>query len=342
MIDLRSDTVTQPTPEMRHAMLEAPLGDSVMGEDPSVERLEYETAQILGKQAAVFMPSGTMSNQIAVRVHCQRGTRFLCEADCHIYRDEQGAHAGLSGLVAHPIAGDQGVLSVDPIEQCLPPDDPHFSRTQLICLENTHNRWGGRVQPHDIVVQTCRWAHQQGLASHLDGARLWNAGIASGMSERKLCEPFDSVSVCFSKGLGAPVGSALAGSQGFIDEARRTMKLFGGAMRQSGVIAAGALFALRHHRRRLTDDHERAKQLGAAANACDPFCIRANRIDTNLVIIEIDPTWGPATELLRRFNRAGVQCFTIGKQAVRLVTHLGVDQAEIDQACDAIRKSVDQ
>ena len=210
-IDLRSDTVTKPTPQMRRAMADAEVGDAVIDVDPTVERLEALTAEILGKETAVFMPSGSMTNQIALRVHCGRSSEFLCEADCHIYHYEQGAFAQLSGLVAQTVAGDGGVLQVDQLKNLIRPENEHMVRTQLVCLENTHNRWGGRILPQKTVEEICDWARQNGLKRHLDGARLWNASVATGISPQKLVEPFDSVSVCFSKGLGAPVGSALAG-----------------------------------------------------------------------------------------------------------------------------------
>ena len=203
MIDLRSDTVTRPTPAMRQAIANAEVGDAVIDVDPTVDRLERMTAEILGKEAAVFMPSGSMTNQVAIRVHCDRGSEFLCEADCHVYHYEQAAFAALSGLVAHTVAGQGGVLHVDQLRPLIRPMNDHFVRTRLVCLENTHNRWGGRILPQQNVVEICNWAAENGLRSHLDGARLWNAAAASGTSEAELAAPFDSISVCFSKGLGA-------------------------------------------------------------------------------------------------------------------------------------------
>jgi threonine aldolase len=238
MIDLRSDTVTRPTAEMRRAMANALVGDGVIDIDPTVDQLERETAAVLGKEAALFMPSGTMTNQVGVRVHCDRGSEFLCEADCHIYHYEQGAFAQLSGLVAHTIAGDGGVLTVDHLIGTIRPINDHMVRTQLLCLENTHNRWGGRVIPQETIDAVCFWARENGLKTHLDGARIWNASAATGIDVARMVAPFDSVSVCFSKGLGAPVGSALVGTQEFINEARRARKLFGGGMRQACTIIA--------------------------------------------------------------------------------------------------------
>lgn len=337
MIDLRSDTVTKPTPAMRRAMAEAEVGDAVIDVDPTVDRLERMTAELLGKEAAVFMPSGSMTNQIALRVHCDRGSEFLCEADCHIYHYEQGAFAQLSGLVAHTIAGTGGVLQVDQLRGLIRPENEHMVRTRLVCLENTHNRWGGRIQPQDEVREICKWAETNSLRKHLDGARLWNVSVATGMSEQELAEPFDSVSVCFSKGLGAPVGSALAGSSNFVQEARRTRKLFGGAMRQVGIIAAGAIHGIENHRPLLAQDHANAKQLGRACESCGPLTIRGGRIDTNIVICEIDPGWGTADQLVTMLADHGVRCFAISAQAIRFVTHLDVSEEEIEQACEVIK-----
>ncbi len=337
MIDLRSDTVTKPTPTMRRAIAEAVVGDAVIDIDPTVDQLERMTAEILGKEAAVFMPSGSMTNQVGIRVHCDRGGEFLCEADCHVYHYEQGAFAQLSGLVARTVAGEGGVLKVEQLEGLIRPANDHFVRTQLVCIENTHNRWGGRIQPQVEVEKICRWAAQHALKSHLDGARLWNAAVALGVSEHELAAPFDSVSVCFSKGLGAPVGSALAGNADFIAEARRARKLFGGAMRQAGMIAAGAVYALEHHRDRLADDHAAATRLGEACRQCESLSIRGDRVDTNIVVVEIDPNWGTADQMLAQLNRRGVDCFVIGPQAIRFVTHLDVSETQIDQACQHIR-----
>ncbi len=337
MIDLRSDTVTKPTAEMRQAMAEAEVGDAVIDVDPTLDRLERMTAELLGKEAAVFMPSGSMTNQIALRVHCDRGSEFLCEADCHIYHYEQGAFAQLSGLVAHTVAGAGGVLQVDQLRGLIRPENEHMVRTRLVCLENTHNRWGGRIQPQEDVLQICEWAETNGLRKHLDGARLWNASVATGLSEKDLAKPFDSVSVCFSKGLGAPVGSALAGSSDFVQAARRARKLFGGAMRQVGIIAAGAIHAIENHRPLLAEDHANAKRLGEACESCGPLTIRGGQIDTNIVVCEIDPAWATAGQLVTMLADHGIRCFAIGAQAIRFVTHLDVDESQIGKACQVIK-----
>lgn len=333
MIDLRSDTVTKPTTAMRAAMANAEVGDGVIDIDPTVEKLERFTAELLGKEAALLMPSGTMTNQIGIRVHCDRGSEFICEADAHVYYYEQGGFAQLSGLVARTVAGRGGVIHADQLRGTIRGDNDHAVRTRLVCLENTHNRWGGMVTPQDTIVEVCDWAHAEGLQTHLDGARLWNACAATGRTPADLAEPFDSVSVCFSKGLGAPVGSALVGTADFIREAKRARKLFGGGMRQGGILAAGALHALHHHRDRLIQDHDHAKRLAEAACQSSAVSLRNDRVDTNLVVLEIDPTWGTAAAFQEALKANGVDCFAIDPQAIRLVTHLDVGPADIDQAC---------
>jgi threonine aldolase len=338
MIDLRSDTVTRPTHPMRLAMANAEVNDAVIDVDPTTDRLERLTAETVGKEAALFMPSGSMTNQIAVRIHCDRGSEFICESGCHIYNYEQAAFAQLSGVVAQIVPGTNGVLELDQIRHLIRPINDHMVRTRLVCLENTHNRAGGRIQPQPVVDAICDWAHAHGLKTHLDGARLWNAAVASGIPENRLAESFDSVSVCFSKGLGAPVGSALCGTREFIAEAKRTRKLFGGGMRQSGIIAAGALYALENHRDRLEEDHLHAQRLGDAVRECESLRILGDKIDTNIVIILIDESWGTAQQFVERLANEGVSCSAVNAKSIRLVTHLDVSSAQIDLACDAIRR----
>jgi threonine aldolase len=338
MIDLRSDTVTRPTSDMRMAIAEAVVGDAVIDVDPTTDRLERLTAEILGKEAAIFMPSGSMTNQIALRIHCDRGSEFICESNCHIYNYEQAAFAQLSGIVAQTVPGTDGIMTLDQIRHLIRPENDHMVRTRLVCLENTHNRAGGRMQPPGIAEAICQWAHDHGLKTHLDGARLWNAAVASGISEEELAKPFDSVSVCFSKGLGAPVGSALVGTKDFVAEARRARKLFGGAMRQSGMIAAGALFALTHHRERLAEDHENAQLIGDVVRDSDSLRVMGGSIDTNIIAIAIDEAWGTAAQFVKNLAEEGLLCFAIGPQAIRIVTHLDVSRAQIVQACEILRR----
>src|SRR5690348_13766597 len=247
VIDLRSDTITRPTAGMRAAIQAAEVGDDVFDEDPTVNRLQERVAALLGKEAALFVPSGTMSNQACIKAHTRPGDELICETTCHVYNSEQGGAAALSGVTCRTLDGDHGILDVRQLEGKVRPDNEHLVRTRLVCLENTHNRGGGRVYPIEKVEAIRAWTRQQGLILHLDGARLWNAVVATGIPAKQWGGLFDSVSVCFSKGLGAPVGSALAGPRAFIDRARRVRKLFGGGMRQAGVLAAAALHALDHH-----------------------------------------------------------------------------------------------
>lgn len=338
MIDLRSDTVTRPTDEMRHAMAYAEVNDDVIDVDPTVARLQQRTAEILGKEAALFMPSGSMTNQIGIRIHCDRGDEFICDADAHVYHYEQAAFAQLSGLAARTVQGEHGVLRLDQLRGLIRPHNDHMVRTRLVVLENSHNRGGGRLQPYDEVRAICDWAHEHGLATHLDGARLWNAAVASGIEEATWAAGFDSVSVCFSKGLGAPVGSALAGSAAFIEQAKRARKLFGGAMRQSGIIAAGALYGLEHHRERLVVDHEHAQLIARAVAESPHLEVRGGRADTNMVIFDVSTAWGTAADFVAGLAHRGVACMAVAPQSIRMVTHRDVDRQEIEAACGAIRK----
>ncbi|MEX2171467.1 MAG: GntG family PLP-dependent aldolase [Pirellulales bacterium] len=336
MIDLRSDTMTKPTPEMRVAMANAEVGDDVFGEDPTLQRLEARVAGILGKEAALFVPSGSMGNQIGVRLHCAPGDEFLCEADCHIFNYEQATYAQLFGLAVQPIQGDCGVLSVDQLRDRVRPDNDHAPRTKLICLENTHNRGAGRIQPYETVVEICQWAKSVGLARHMDGARLWNAAVATDIPPARWAQHFDTVSVCFSKGLGAPVGSAIVGSKDHIHQARRLRKAMGGGMRQAGILGAAALYALDHHIDRLVEDHQKAQLLAEAIRESPRLKLVPEEVDTNLVIFEIEPKWGTAAEFVGKLKERGVLALAVAKHRVRLVTHLDVSEAQVGQARDVI------
>lgn len=338
-IDLRSDTVTRPTPEMRAAIANAVVGDDVIDVDPTVERLEELTAELLGKEAAIFMPSGTMTNQIAVRIHCKPGDEFLCEAYCHIYNYEQAGYAQLSGVAPRPVEGKSGVLRLEQLAGLIRPDNEHLVRTRLVCLENTHNRGAGKILPYQDVVGICEWAHTHGLRTHLDGARLFNAVAATGISAEQWSEPFDTVSVCFSKGLGAPVGSALAGPRELIKEARRHRKLFGGGMRQAGVIAAGALYALEHHRQRLTEDHANAQILAQAVRQSDGLTLVCDPVDTNIVIFQVDPRLGTAQQFVAALAEQGIRMLAITNVQIRAVTHLDVDAEEVERAAEILEST---
>lgn len=342
IVDLRSDTVTKPSAAMREFIANAPVDDDVIDVDPTVDRLQRLTADLLGKEAAVFMPSGTMTNQVGVRIHCKPGDEFLCESGCHIYNYEQGAFAQLSGVVARTVPGNAGVLHVDQLRGMIRPENEHLVRTRLVCLENTHNRGAGRVQPYENVVDICEWAHDAGLRTHLDGARLFNAVAATGISAADWSLHFDTVSVCFSKGLGAPVGSALAGPADMMREARRHRKLFGGGMRQAGVIAAGALFALENNLERLADDHANAQILAAAIRDTDGLSLDPPHVDTNIVIFRVEAELGTAVRFVAALEQQGVRSLAIGPQQARLVTHLDVNRPQVLHAADMIREVAEQ
>ncbi len=336
MIDLRSDTVTRPTPAMRAAMQAAEVGDDVFGDDPTVNRLEDVVADRLGKEAAVFVPSGTMSNQIAVKVHTRPGDELLCDANCHIYCYEAGGPAVLSGVTCRTIDGDSGILDLSQLADKIKPDDQHCVRTRLVCLENTHNRGGGRVYPIEKIEAISTWARQHGLAMHLDGARLWNAVVATGIAARDYARHFDTVSVCFSKGLGAPVGSALAGPRDLIRQARRVRKLFGGGMRQAGVLAAAALYALDYHVERLAEDHHNAQLIARAIADTPGLRLVPREVDTNLIWVEVSPELGPVKDIVGRLRQQGVLVHASGTK-MRACTHLDVSRAQAERAAEAIR-----
>jgi threonine aldolase len=340
VLDFRSDTVTRPTPAMRHAMAEAPVGDDVFDDDPTVNAFQERFADRLGKEASLFVPSGTMSNQIAVRVHCAPGDEFLCEANCHIFNYEQGGYAQLSGVAVRPVEGTYGVLRPEQLDGLIRPDNEHLVRTRLVCLENTHNRGGGRVLPYEGVKTICAWARAHGLATHLDGARLFNAAVASGIDARTWASHFDTVSVCFSKGLGAPVGSALGGPKDLIAKARRHRKLFGGGMRQAGIIAAGALFALENHVDRLAEDHDNARRLGDHIRGIDGLELRPPEIDTNLVIFRVDPEISSGSQFSAKLKERGLLINAFGTQMLRAVTHLDVNRADVDRAAEILADAV--
>ena len=340
-IDLRSDTVTKPSAAMRDFIANCEVDDDVIDVDPTVGALQDLIAELTGKEAAIFMPSGTMTNQIGLRVHCRPGEEFICESGCHIYSYEQGAYASLSGLTASLVPGDNGVLEPEQLLGTIKADNEHFPITRLLCLENTHNRGGGRVQPYENVKQICNWAHENGLKTHLDGARLFNAVAASGISAKEWSSHFDTVSICFSKGLGAPVGSALCGTKEQMYFARRHRKAFGGGMRQAGVIAAGALYALQNNIERMSDDHENAQQLANIITATEGLSL-PGPVETNIVMMNVDEKIGTAAALAGELESQGVRCLALGPQRIRMVTHLDVSAEQIQTACEIIKTTVEQ
>ena len=338
--DFRSDTVTKPTPAMRKAMAEAEVGDDVYGEDPTVRLLEERTAGLLGKEAALFVPSGSMGNQISLRVHGRSGTEVILESRCHIFHYEMGAMAALSGLLPRPVATERGRLTRELVEPWVrSPAVYYLPRTSVVALENTHNFAGGAILDPGEVSGVLVLAREKGLAAHLDGARIWNAAAARGVSEASLVAGFDSVMVCFSKGLRAPVGSAVAGSKEFVAEARRVRKLFGGGMRQVGVIAAAALVAVEHERARLTVDHRRAKRLAEGLAEIPGILLDPSAVETNIVFVTLDAAvFGTAASLTLRLAERGIRAGVAGSDAVRLVTHADVGDEDVTRAVAAFRE----
>jgi threonine aldolase len=339
-VDLRSDTITRPTAAMREAMARAEVGDDVFGEDPTVQRLQERAAELLGKEAALFVPSGTMANQIALLVHCERGDEVLVGEGAHCMLYESGAGSAWAG-VSFGVVGSGGTFTAEQMSAAVKPLEYHFPRTRLVALENTHNRGGGLVFPQREVIAIAQVARARGLAVHLDGARLWNAAVATGSSPAVLAAPADTVSACFSKGLGAPVGSVLAGPRVQIARAHRFRKMLGGGMRQAGVLAAAALYALEHHRERLAVDHAHAKRLAEALHGADGAICPADRVQTNIVMIDLPPN-GPleAAVVADRAGRLGVRLLAIAPRRLRAVLSLEVTEPMLDQAIDRLRQAL--
>lgn len=335
MIDLRSDTVTKPTAEMRTAAAEAGVGDDVYGEDPTVNELEAAVAELLGKEAALFVPSGTMGNQIAARVHTERGAEVLLERESHIYKWELGGLAQHAGLQVRPIdGGPRGVVTPEAVADGHVERDSHRPGTGLVCLENTHNSRGGRAIAAARIDAACEAAHGRNVPVHVDGARLFNAAAALETDPARLVRSADSVMCCLSKGLGAPVGSTLVGPEPFITDARRVRKLFGGGMRQAGLIAAPGRLAL-ENRDRLTEDHENARKL--ATGLADIEGLSLTEPETNIVLVDPDP---PAERFLERLADRDVLGVPFGEGRARFCTHLGIDRADIERAIDRIAAAV--
>ena len=338
LIDLRSDTVTKPTPAMRKAMVEAEVGDDVFGEDPTVNALQEKVAKLLGKEAAIFVPTGTMANQLAIKSHTQPGDEVIIEGTSHLYNFEGGAGAALSGVQFYCLKGIRGILDASQIEEAIRPIDHHFPVTRLICLENTHNRGGGSIYPIEKMVEIYRLAKSKGFLVHLDGARLWNASVATGIHLREYAQCADSVSACFSKGLGAPIGSVVTGSKTFIDRVHRFRKMFGGGMRQVGIIAAAGIYALDHHIERLKEDHQNAKRLALGLKGLKGVSIDPGQVETNIIIFNIANTGMTAPQIAEVMKKNGVLIHPIGKTQIRLLTHLDVSSEDIEKALKAFEK----
>jgi threonine aldolase len=344
MIDLRSDTVTKPTPAMREAIAGAEVGDDVYGDDPTVNELERATAELLGKEAAVFVPTGSMSNQIALRTHTEPGDMVLIDRHAHIVLNEGGAGAAISGVTMRPLEGLHGVFTPDQVVEALGRPHPFNPSTltsppSLLCVENTHNAGGGAVWPLDRLRAACAVGREHGLALHLDGARLWHATAASGVAERDFAEPFDTVNVCFSKGLGAPVGSALAGPEALIGRARRFKQQLGGGMRQAGMMAAAALYALRHHRDELGQDVRRARRFADGLADLPGVTIDLDRVQSNIVRFRVAMDAG---ELASRCHRRGVHWLPNGAHGVRAVFHRDLSEDDVSTALSTLAAVMDE
>ena len=336
-VDLRSDTVTKPTPEMRRAMAEAEVGDDVYGEDPTINRLEQRASEIFGREAAIFVPSGTMGNQVAIKIHTRPGQEIICEERCHVFNYEMAMMAHFSGCLGRPIHGEDGILRWTQIERKITPKTYYYAQTGLVSLENTHNMAGGTVYPPEIADEICDGAHAAGLPVHLDGARVFNASVALGKPVAEITHKFDSVMFCLSKGLGAPVGSLLVGSKPFITQAKIYRKSLGGGMRQAGVLAAAGLIALEQMPKRLHLDHENAKFLAQGLARVPGIKVDPAKVITNIVICDISGTGMISADFSRKLAEKNVLCGSVNNELVRFVTHLDVDRAGCERAVDVVR-----
>ena len=333
MIDLRSDTVTQPTDAMKAAMFAAPLGDDVLGDDPTVQLLQERCASLFGKEAACFVPSGSMANQLAIRAHTSPGDEILCHRDSHVYCYEGGAWAAISGCSIALLDGQRGQFKSTDIETAIRMDDHHFPASRLLVIENTQNRGGGAIWPINDIESVTSTAKRHGLACHLGGARIWNATAASGVSLADYGQHFDTVSACFSKGLGCPVGSIVCGNADTIHQVYRARKMLGGAMRQSGILAGAAIYAIEHNQARLAEDHAAADKIAHTLASIDGVVIDPGMIETNIVYFDIA---GNATDAVRKLEESGVRMLDTGPHTIRAVTSLAVTPTDIDRVCSIL------
>jgi threonine aldolase len=336
--DLRSDTVTKPTPEMRRAMFEAEVGDDVYAEDPTVNKLEQRAAEIFAREAAIFVPTGSMGNQIAIKIHTRPGQEIICEERGHIFNYEMASLASFSGCLVRPIYADGGTLHWEQIKKKIAGKTYYLAQTGLISLENTHNMAGGTVYPTAVAEEICDNAHEQGLPVHLDGARVFNAATALGKPVAEITKKFDSLMFCLSKGLGAPVGSLLVGTRAFIAEARKYRKALGGGMRQAGILAAAGLIALEKMPARLHEDHANAKFLATELSNLPGISIDVTSVQTNIVVADISGTGMSGTELIRRVGEKGLKIGSGFGDMVRFVTHMDVDRAACERAVQVVRE----
>lgn len=337
-IDLRSDTVTHPCPDMLEAMLNAEVGDDVFGEDPTVNQLQEKVAELFGKEAALFVPSGTMGNEICLKVHTKPGDEVICETGSHILNFESGAAAFLSSIQLNPVQGDLGILPIEKVKQAIRPPYYYMPNTSLISVENTHNSAGGTVYPIENLKGLYAFAKGNALNLHMDGARIWNAAIASGAKLSEYALFCDSISVCFSKGLGAPIGSAIAGSKEFITEAHRYRKIFGGGMRQIGILAAAVLYALENNFERLEEDHKNAKRLAQALSELGKIEIDLSSVQTNIVIFDIHKSQKDPQQILAELKENNVLLVPFGPTKLRAVTHLDLTSGDVEKAIQVFQR----
>jgi threonine aldolase len=334
MIDLRSDTVTRPTPGMREAMMQAQVGDDVFGDDPTVNLLQERVAKMFGKEAALFFPSGTMANQVAIKTHVEPGDEVLCDQTAHVYRYEGGGIAATSGASVRLLNGERGMFTAEDVLQNINADDAHFPKTALLCLENTVNRGGGACWPSAAIEEVCSAARKNGIPTHLDGARLWNAMVSTGQTPIFFGENFDSISICFSKGLGCPVGSVLVGSKDFIYRAHRHRKRLGGGMRQVGFLAAACLYALENHIDRLKEDHKKAKKIAAVLERFN-WVKQIHPVETNMVLFRTENTVAAAA-VVGQLKDNGVLCNDNGGGWIRMVFHLDISAENVTEISEVI------
>ena len=338
VIDLRSDTITKPSPEMRQAMANAEVGDDVYGEDPTINLLQNRIAKLLKKEAALFVPSGVMANQLAIKVNTQPGDEIIVERDSHIFNYETAAASFLSRIQLNTIQGTRGVLTLEQIKGAMRSKVYYNPSLTLVCLENTHNKAGGTIYPIEEIKRISKFARKQNIALHLDGARLWNAHVATKIPLYEYAKYFDTISVCFSKGLGAPVGSVLVSSKEKISLARKYRKIFGGGMRQAGILAAAALYAIEHNIPLLEKDHENAKEFAKELSTIPGFKIDFEGLATNIVMIDISQRNESTTQILAKMKKANVLLGEMSQTAIRAVTHLNVTRDEVLEAANRIKK----
>jgi threonine aldolase len=335
-VDLRSDTVTKPVEGMREAIAAAEVGDDVYDEDPTVKKLQTMSAELTGHEAALFFPTGSMANQTAINIHTKPGDEVICEEQGHIYNYEMATMSAFSGTIPRPVPGENGFLTAKLVEKNIRPSIYYRPDTGLVSLENTHNLRGGRIHPQDQVEEIIAFCHARGIPVHLDGARVFNAAVASCKPVSELTSSFDSVMFCVSKGLGAPIGSMLCGSTKFIERAWAVRKMFGGGMRQVGVLAAAGLYALEHHVDRLAEDHQRARKLAAALSAKDFIHIEPEQVETNIIVFKVNLEIMNAQQFVEKMSQQNILCGAFDEETVRMVTHLHISDSDVEYVLDVV------